>query len=130
MCLRTHGCAFNYTEFSHRCALHSCVGIFTIEMAGQMSDEQANHEVAVGVLVEQCVPVAVEIPGGETTQGQWQLEMGIFMEPMTTNCGREDWNGLTYEFPLQLYTCFPMTGELVHEQRPSGHIRARSVQNT
>ena len=36
--------------------------------------------------------------------------MGIFMEPMTTNCGREDWNGLTYEFPLQLYTYFPMKG--------------------
>ena len=70
-------------------------------------------QVAPGVPMDDaqgCVPVALEIPGGEPTQRKWTREMAEFMEPMRTTCVRKDWDGLTYEFPLRLYTCEPMPG--------------------
>ena len=70
-------------------------------------------QVAAGVPMDDaqgCVPVAFEIPSGEPIQRKWIREMAEFMVPMRTNCGRKDWDGLTYEFPLRLYTCKAMPG--------------------
>ena len=70
-------------------------------MAGQMSDEQANHEVAAGVLVEQCVPVAVEIPGGETTQGQCQNV--LFLIQIVSKNTISNTNSLLKNYPKYKY---------------------------
>ena len=56
---------------SHGCALYSCVEILRYEMTDKMGDQQMNHEVAAGVLVDDAAgsaPVALEIPDGETSQ--------------------------------------------------------------
>jgi hypothetical protein len=73
-------------NFSHGCALHSCVEILRYEMAHQMTDQWT----------------------------KWRQEIAEFMEPLATNAGREDFiegvDGVVHEFPLQLYTHVAMAG--------------------